>query len=195
MCVTERASRFRKARADRAPRDPGGSGTAHPPIHIHTHGNHHHHHRHGSRMGAAPSIPTDPSRTVQVIGAGFSRTGTVSMQMALEILLKGPVLHGGTQLVAREDGMSCSVLSHAGLYVLSVSRLLSRYSSTHEVIWNANPWGLRGLVMQSLSGILSRKDEISPSRANTTCLHHELLHHPKHSSLCIYTRTSLRNIR
>jgi len=61
------------------------------------------HHHHSSRMGAAPSIPTDPSRTVQVIGAGFSRTGTVSMQMALEILLKGPVLHGGTQIIARED--------------------------------------------------------------------------------------------
>ncbi|KAJ1333239.1 Sulfotransferase domain-containing protein [Microdochium nivale] len=62
-------------------------------------------------MGAAPSIPTDPSRTVQVIGAGFSRTGTVSMQMALEILLKGPVLHGGTQLITREDAYCTSWLS------------------------------------------------------------------------------------
>ncbi|KAH7031415.1 uncharacterized protein B0I36DRAFT_422536 [Microdochium trichocladiopsis] len=67
-------------------------------------------------MGAAPSIPTDSSRTVQVIGAGFSRTGTVSMQMALEILLKGPVLHGGTQFITREDAYCKTWLSayHAG---------------------------------------------------------------------------------
>ncbi|PTB69299.1 hypothetical protein BBK36DRAFT_1110273 [Trichoderma citrinoviride] len=54
-------------------------------------------------MGGVPSIPADRSRTVQVIGAGYSRTGTVSMALALEKLLDGPVMHGGTQLFGRED--------------------------------------------------------------------------------------------
>lgn len=55
-------------------------------------------------MGGVPSVPTDPNRTLQVIGAGFARTGTVSMALALEKLLDGPVCHGGTQLLGREDG-------------------------------------------------------------------------------------------
>lgn len=55
-------------------------------------------------MGGVPSIPTDHTRRLQVIGAGYSRTGTVTMQLALEKLLDGPVLHGGTQILSREDG-------------------------------------------------------------------------------------------
>ncbi len=55
-------------------------------------------------MGGVPSISTDPSRKLQVIGAGYSRTGTVTMQLALEKLLDGPVMHGGTQILTREDG-------------------------------------------------------------------------------------------
>lgn len=55
-------------------------------------------------MGGAPSVPTDPGRKIQVICAGFSRTGTLSMSFALEKLLDGPVCHGGTQLFGREDG-------------------------------------------------------------------------------------------
>ncbi|KAI0018217.1 hypothetical protein F4780DRAFT_539056 [Xylariomycetidae sp. FL0641] len=54
-------------------------------------------------MGAAPSVPTDPSRKLQVIDAGFSRTATVSYALALEKLLDGPVMHGGTQILTRED--------------------------------------------------------------------------------------------
>lgn len=54
-------------------------------------------------MGGVPSVPTDRSRTIEVIGAGYSRTGTVSMTLALEKLLDGPVMHGGTQMVGRED--------------------------------------------------------------------------------------------
>jgi hypothetical protein len=42
-------------------------------------------------MGGIPSKPGDPSRPLEVIGAGFSRTGTMSMQLALEELLRGPV--------------------------------------------------------------------------------------------------------
>lgn len=55
-------------------------------------------------MGGVASIPTDPSRRVQVISAGYSRTGTVSMSMALDKLLDGPILHGGTQILVRDDG-------------------------------------------------------------------------------------------
>ncbi|CAJ2511767.1 Uu.00g073920.m01.CDS01 [Anthostomella pinea] len=54
-------------------------------------------------MGGVPSVPTDPNRTLAVIGAGFARTGTVSMALAFETLLDGPVCHGGTQLLGRED--------------------------------------------------------------------------------------------
>lgn len=54
-------------------------------------------------MGGVASVPTDRTRKIQVIGAGFSRTGTVSMSLALEKLLDGPVMHGGTQIFGRED--------------------------------------------------------------------------------------------
>jgi len=47
-------------------------------------------------MGGVPSIPSDPSRSLKVIGAGYSRTGTLSMALALEKLLDGPVMHGGS---------------------------------------------------------------------------------------------------
>lgn len=47
-------------------------------------------------MGAVPSKPVDPSTPLQVIGAGYSRTGTTSMYLALQELLQGPVMHGGT---------------------------------------------------------------------------------------------------
>ncbi|KAJ5288193.1 NAD dependent epimerase/dehydratase [Penicillium angulare] len=47
-------------------------------------------------MGQAPSVPK-PGTNIQVIGAGLPRTGTASFSRALEILLDGPVFHGGTQ--------------------------------------------------------------------------------------------------
>ncbi|KAL6355243.1 hypothetical protein LRP88_11492 [Fusarium phalaenopsidis] len=47
-------------------------------------------------MGQQYSHPK-PGARLQVIGAGLSRTGTASFSKALEILLDGPVYHGGTQ--------------------------------------------------------------------------------------------------
>ncbi|RAL15233.1 uncharacterized protein BO97DRAFT_441213 [Aspergillus homomorphus CBS 101889] len=47
-------------------------------------------------MGQTPSKPR-PDTTIQVIGAGLSRTGTASFSAALAILLDGPIYHGGTQ--------------------------------------------------------------------------------------------------
>lgn len=54
-------------------------------------------------MGQVASVPTDNSRRLKVIDAGFSRTGTLSYTYALEILLDGPVHHTATQLFNRED--------------------------------------------------------------------------------------------
>ncbi|KAI1827575.1 P-loop containing nucleoside triphosphate hydrolase protein [Xylaria intraflava] len=54
-------------------------------------------------MGGVPSVPRDPSRKVQVICAGYSRTGTSTMALAVEKLLGGPFFHGGTQTLNRED--------------------------------------------------------------------------------------------
>ena len=53
-------------------------------------------------MGQVASAP-DPNVTLHVIGAGLSRTGTTSFTRALEILLDGPVYHGGTQLINNDE--------------------------------------------------------------------------------------------
>ncbi|KAH8657879.1 P-loop containing nucleoside triphosphate hydrolase protein [Xylariales sp. PMI_506] len=55
-------------------------------------------------MGGLPSKP-DPERikSMQVIGAGFSRTGTVSLQLALHKLLDAPVMHCGTNFITEGD--------------------------------------------------------------------------------------------
>lgn len=47
-------------------------------------------------MGQQASAPK-PGATIQVIGAGLSRTGTASFSAALSVILDGPVYHGGTQ--------------------------------------------------------------------------------------------------
>ncbi|KAI2629605.1 P-loop containing nucleoside triphosphate hydrolase protein [Hypoxylon sp. NC1633] len=47
-------------------------------------------------MGQEASKP-QPGTKFRVIGAGMPRTGTASFSKALEILLQGPVYHGGTQ--------------------------------------------------------------------------------------------------
>ncbi|KAL4889812.1 NAD dependent epimerase/dehydratase [Aspergillus ambiguus] len=48
-------------------------------------------------MGQTASTPQAGTR-IQVIGAGLSRTGTASFSSALNVLLAGPVYHGGTQI-------------------------------------------------------------------------------------------------
>ena len=49
-------------------------------------------------MGQEASTPK-PGAKFRVIGAGLPRTGTTSLSTALEILLDGPVYHGGTQVL------------------------------------------------------------------------------------------------
>lgn len=73
-------------------------------------------------MGQQPSIPTDLSREVQVIGAGFSRTGTVSFALALEKLLQGPVCHSGTAILMREEGRLA--LSQKYLYLHLINHVI-----------------------------------------------------------------------
>ena len=64
-------------------------------------------------MGIAPSIPTDPNKTLRVIGGGYIRTGTLSFTLACSRLLRdssptdsdqdAPSCHGGAQVLGRED--------------------------------------------------------------------------------------------
>ncbi|KAM0324982.1 hypothetical protein ACHAPQ_008168 [Fusarium lateritium] len=54
-------------------------------------------------MGGAASRPTDFSREPEVICLGYQRSGTLSISIALERLGYGPVAHGGSQLLGRED--------------------------------------------------------------------------------------------
>lgn len=53
-------------------------------------------------MGGTASKP-DYTRKFEVLGAGYSRTGTLSLQIALEKLLDGPVVHGATGLLTRPE--------------------------------------------------------------------------------------------
>jgi hypothetical protein len=65
-------------------------------------------------MGLSPSKPDQerfPTGSLRVIAAGYSRTGTESMTVALEKLLGGPVAHGGTQGIYRTDGMLSQSIS------------------------------------------------------------------------------------
>lgn len=47
--------------------------------------------------------PTDMSRTIQVIGCGMARTGTVSFGLACKRLVGGTVYHGGEAASGREE--------------------------------------------------------------------------------------------
>lgn len=60
-------------------------------------------------MGGQVSIPIETSDKMQVIGAGYSRTGTTTFALAMEILLDGPACHGGSQVIGREDGKDADV--------------------------------------------------------------------------------------
>ena len=59
-------------------------------------------------MAIAPEhgiIPKDLTKSIQVIGAGLPRTGSTSFAKALERLLDGPVCHGGSAILMREEGI------------------------------------------------------------------------------------------
>ena len=49
-------------------------------------------------MGQTVSQPR-ADRSLKVIGAGLSRTGTTSFGHAISVLLDGPCYHGGTQML------------------------------------------------------------------------------------------------
>jgi hypothetical protein len=50
-------------------------------------------------------IPKDLVKTIQVISADFPKTDITSFANALEKLLGGPVCHGGSALLMREEGI------------------------------------------------------------------------------------------
>ena len=61
----------------------------------------------------------DPNHQIRVIGCGMSRTGTSSFTAALEILLRGPVYHGGSALFLREESHIkrwVSILGHTPIH-------------------------------------------------------------------------------
>lgn len=82
-------------------------------------------------MGGNPSVPTDKSCKLQVIGAGAPRTGTLSMSLALERLLDEPVMHGGSQLVGREDGETSALGNIPGLYTNLINASLRQTSVSY----------------------------------------------------------------
>ena len=63
-------------------------------------------------MGVTPSVPRDRTRRMQVIGAGYSRTGTSTFALAMETLLNGPVHHGGSQMIGASDGKHSPLLTN-----------------------------------------------------------------------------------
>jgi hypothetical protein len=57
-----------------------------------------------SPLQSNPPPSTSPARSIKVIGAGLSRTATVSFTLALARLLRGPVCHCGSASLLREEG-------------------------------------------------------------------------------------------
>ena len=66
---------------------------------------------------------------IQVIGAGFGRTGTSSLQAALEILLSGPCYHMKTVLLQDEHLQAWSDFAAEILPAMDWQRLLSSYTA------------------------------------------------------------------
>lgn len=62
-------------------------------------------------MGSHVSKPNPNLDGLQVINAGYSRTGTSSMHIALAKLLGEPAQHGGSYARGAGDGMSLGIAS------------------------------------------------------------------------------------
>ncbi|KAJ4408409.1 hypothetical protein N0V82_009708 [Gnomoniopsis sp. IMI 355080] len=105
-------------------------------------------------MGGAPSKP-DASRTVEVIGAGYSKTGTLSMQLALETLLQGPVMHGGTHLLKREDAFN------KAFYAAYQAREAGDHQTTLKLLRQLTA-GFAGLVDAPIYDFLPELCELYP---------------------------------
>ena len=98
-------------------------------------------------MGQTVSQPVE-GKTLQVIGAGLSRTGTTSFGHALSVLLDGPCYHGGTQMLNSPEAHIkhwIDVLEHTPAktsgdkeYVLkNVKQLLDGYVACTDLPSNA----------------------------------------------------------
>ena len=71
----------------------------------------------------------DSMDMIQVIGAGFGRTGTSSLQAALEILLSGPCYHMKTVLLQDEHLQAWSDFAAGVLPAMDWKRLLHGYTA------------------------------------------------------------------
>ena len=60
--------------------------------------------------------PPDLTKTPKVILAGFIRTGTVSMSIAMQILLKGPICHSGSVRIFLDSSLP-QCICHNFLYI------------------------------------------------------------------------------
>ncbi|KAK2594829.1 hypothetical protein QQS21_007457 [Conoideocrella luteorostrata] len=64
-------------------------------------------------------VPTDLSKSLRVIGAGYPRTGTSSLTLALEILFEAPVMHSGSSCLEREESFIktwIEIMNNSGTY-------------------------------------------------------------------------------
>jgi hypothetical protein len=93
-------------------------------------------------MGQQYSAP-QPGRKLRVIGAGLPRTGTASFCRALEILLNGPVYHGGTQTTLGPEVEPKSWI-----------KLLSQWPPTSEAVRKHNV----ALIQERVDGFVAVAD-------------------------------------
>jgi hypothetical protein len=109
-------------------------------------------------MAIAPEhgiIPKDLTKTIQVIGAGMPRTGTTSFAKALEKLLDGPVCHGSSAIIMREEGMICLLNQAACIpypkHICILYQLYLSFSSPHLPPANPTSVGQKNGFQSSVS--------------------------------------------
>lgn len=88
-------------------------------------------------MGGTPSKP-NPSTRMEVIGAGYPRTGTLSMAIAIEKLLQKPVVHGGSRTFGGEGCMANSSPCSAIILIDNSNSLLQEMGTidTSQACWS-----------------------------------------------------------
>lgn len=104
-------------------------------------------------MGQRTSHPPDPTKQIQVIGAGMSRTGTVSFGLALERLLDGPVYHGGEAIAVREE-------SHVRKWIDILHRTPCRSDEDRRYVREALREHFKGYVAVTDSPLINFVEEL-----------------------------------
>lgn len=99
-------------------------------------------------MGSHVSKPDPDSDGLKVIAAGYSRTGTSSMHIALERLLGEPAQHGGAYFFNAGDGMSIAL---PYLQVLTLPP--DSYGRTWNELLQARRRGEKNVVLKHLRSL------------------------------------------